>query len=273
MARSRPLPVVRECPVSGCPLSRHQPSFWLRRRSRPQRVSNTDAQNDTGGVGALDADVHAGRSPLSWCNRGTDSSRRHATMTSARKFIALVSPKRAFGLSLILGAAAVLATAAWSRHVETAVLAQVDAHRLSSQVDVTTQLQPGSLPVISRRYDAVVDLRPDGEAAGQPSSREMEAAAHEGGLDFAYVPVPHGEIPEQAVVRLRTVLDHQHGQVLLYCRSGKRATRTWALAEASRSGGLSAEAIIVAVKGAGQEADDLRSRIEAAVNARVKAGT
>lgn len=51
------------------------------------------------------------------------------------------------------------------------------------------------------------------------SSREMEAAAHEGGLDFNYMPVPHGEIPEQAVARLRTVLDHQHGQVLLYCRT------------------------------------------------------
>lgn len=221
----------------------------------------------------LDVEEQAGRSPVSWCNEGTDSSKQHATMTSPRKLIALVSPMRAFGLSLILGAAAVLGTAAWSRHVEAAVLAKVDPHRLSSQVDVTTQLQPGALPVISRRYAVVVDLRPDGEAPGQPSSREMEAAAHEDGLDFTYVPVPHGEIPEQAVVRLRAVLDQQHGQVLLYCRSGKRAARTWALAEASRPGGLPAEAIVVAVKSAGQDADDLRGRIEAAVSARVKAGS
>jgi len=232
-----------------------------------------EARDDTDGLDAFDVYVRESRSPPSWCNEDTDSSRRYAEMTSPRKLIALVSPKRAFALSLVLGAAGVLAAAAWSRHAETAVLAQVDAHRLSSQVDVTTQLQPGSLPVISRRYGAVVDLRPDGEAAGQPSSKEMEAAAHEEGLDFTYVPVPHGEIPEQAVVRLRTVLDQQHGQVLLYCRSGKRAARTWALAEASRPGGLSAEAIIVAVKGAGQEADDLRSRIDAAVHARARSGS
>jgi uncharacterized protein (TIGR01244 family) len=80
--------------------------------------------------------------------------------------------------------------------------------------------------------------------------------------------VPHGEIPEQAVTRLREALDRQQGPVLLYCRSGKRAARTWALAEASRPNGLPAEAIVAAVRGAGQEADDLRPRIDAAVAAR-----
>jgi uncharacterized protein (TIGR01244 family) len=99
----------------------------------------------------------------------------------------------------------------------------------------------------------------------------MEAAARGKGLAFTYVPVPHGEIPEQAVARLRTVLDRESGHVLLYCRSGKRAARTWALAEASRPDGLSADEILFAVKGAGQDAGDLRSRIEASVNARGQA--
>jgi uncharacterized protein (TIGR01244 family) len=96
----------------------------------------------------------------------------------------------------------------------------------------------------------------------------MAQAARRQAVDFGYVPVPHGEIPEEAVLKLRQALADQKGQVLLYCRSGKRAARTWALAEAGRVGGLQADEIIAAVRGAGQEADDLRPRIEAAIAAR-----
>jgi len=83
------------------------------------------------------------------------------------------------------------------------------------------------------------------------------------------VPVPHGDIPEDVAVRLQSVLADPR-DVLLYCRSGKRAARTWALAEARRPGGLSAEQIQASVQGAGQDAADLRDRIDLAINARPK---
>ena len=191
-------------------------------------------------------------------------------MTFTRTANTLASPLRAFGISLTLGAAVVLANAAWSRHAEAKVMARIAPQSLSSMVDVTTQLQPDSLPVIRRHYTAVVDLRPDGEVAGQPASQEMEAAARGQRINFSYVPVPHGEIPENAVGRLRAILASEQGRVLLYCRSGRRAARTWALAEASRPGGLSTEEIIGAVRRAGLEVDDLRSRVDAAVLARGK---
>ena len=170
--------------------------------------------------------------------------------------------------SLLLATTAVLAIAAWSRHSDAPALSRVAAHHLSPSIDVTTQLHPEDLAAVGRRYSVVVDLRPDGEAAGQPSSEEMASVAKRNGLEFNYVPVPHGEIPEEAVTRLRRVLDAPHGDVLLYCRSGKRAARTWALAEASRPNGLSATDIITAVHEAGQDAEDLRGRIEAAVGGR-----
>lgn len=146
-------------------------------------------------------------------------------------------------------------------------MAKIAPHHLSENVDVTHQLQVDDLAAVRRRYRAVVDLRPDGEAPDQPSSLVMEAAAKQAGLDFIHVPVPHGAIPEESVERLHTYLASHH-DVLLYCRSGKRAARTWALAEAKRPGGLSAEAILVAVHGAGQDAGDLKDRIEDAVLAR-----
>jgi uncharacterized protein (TIGR01244 family) len=58
------------------------------------------------------------------------------------------------------------------------------------------------------------------------------------------------------------------GPVLLYCRSGRRAARAWALAEASRRGGLTAEEIESAVRNVGQPVDDLRDRIRGRVAAR-----
>ncbi|MBK1615703.1 hypothetical protein CKO44_19780 [Rubrivivax gelatinosus] len=186
-------------------------------------------------------------------------------MNLLHRFTSRLSPKSAFAVSMALAAAAVLAQAAWSRHVEAEVLARVAPHRLAASIDVTGQLQPADMAVIGDRYVAVVDLRPDGEAVGQPSSAEMQAAALRGRVRFVYLPVPHGEIPEESVARLKGVLETSHGAVLLYCRSGKRAARTWALAEASRPSGLPSAAILAAVRGAGQNADDLQERIQAAV--------
>jgi protein tyrosine phosphatase (PTP) superfamily phosphohydrolase (DUF442 family) len=56
--------------------------------------------------------------------------------------------------------------------------------------------------------------------------------------------------------------------VLLYCRSGRRAARTWSLVEASRADGMDVAQIIAAVKEGGQEADDLKDALEQRVAAR-----
>jgi len=175
---------------------------------------------------------------------------------------------RVFLFSLLVGAGAVLAIA-WVEHVPRPVAqAPFRARPLSPGIAVTAQLEPGQMSAIASRYRTVVDIRPDGEDAGQPSSDAMRDAATRAGLGFDYVPVPHGDIPEAAVRRLAGAMSANQGQVLLYCRSGRRAARTWALAEAERPGGWPADRILAAVKEAGQDAQDLRPRIEAAIAAR-----
>jgi uncharacterized protein (TIGR01244 family) len=139
----------------------------------------------------------------------------------------------------------------------------IEAHALTPTVSVSEQVSLASVASAGRQgYTTVVDLRPDGEAADQPSSEEIGKAVRDQGLRFFYVPVPHGDIPDTAVAQLNTALAGNDGRVLLYCRSGKRAARTWSLVEASRPNGMEPASILAAVKAAGQSSDDLESAIQ-----------
>lgn len=117
-------------------------------------------------------------------------------------------------------------------------------------------------------YRTLIDLRPDGEVADQPSSSQVGAAAARAGLRFAYVPTPRGDIPGATVEMLLNELAGAERPVMLYCRSGSRAARVWALVEASRADGPDATSIADAVRRAGQHVDDLIPRIAARISAR-----
>lgn len=193
------------------------------------------------------------------------------------------STGRLFLLSLFAGAAGVLALAAWDRHESDRRAAEVaqaakaaPSHALVPGIDLAAQLPTSAvagLPV--RGYATVIDLRPDGEAPDQSPSADMAAAAKAAGLRFHYVPVPHGEIPQASVDALRVALEQSSsaGPVLIYCRSGRRAARTWALVEAQRAGGRSTDEIIDAVKASGQDAADLRERLETSIGQRASKAT
>jgi uncharacterized protein (TIGR01244 family) len=111
-------------------------------------------------------------------------------------------------------------------------------------------------------------MRPDGEAAGQPGSAEMASAANTQHVQFAYVPVPHGDIPDAVVDSLANAMASRPGPVLLYCRSGRRAARSWALVESSRPAGMRVDEILAAVRASGQDAGDLRARLDKRILAR-----
>jgi uncharacterized protein (TIGR01244 family) len=144
-----------------------------------------------------------------------------------------------------------------------------------SGVFVTSQLRPENFPFLrGRRIRVVVDLRPDGEAADEPSSQVMEGAARAEGLDFYYIPIPHEMIPDASVEALTKALQNrEYSQAVLYCRTGRRAVRTFALAEASRPGGPSAGEILDMVVKAGFTADDLKTEIDRRIVARQTSAT
>lgn len=77
----------------------------------------------------------------------------------------------------------------------------------------------------------------------------------------SFIPVPHENIPDTAVAALRDALSDHEKPTLLYCHTGRRAVRTFALEEASRPDGPTAEAILKMVSRAGFSADDIANEI------------
>ena len=80
-------------------------------------------------------------------------------------------------------------------------------------------------------FKLVINNRPDGEAPGQPTSAEVEAAARAAGLDYAFIPVRGGPTPEQ-VEQENAVIAEAPGPILAFCRSGTRSIITWSLGQA-----------------------------------------
>jgi uncharacterized protein (TIGR01244 family) len=141
----------------------------------------------------------------------------------------------------------------------------IEIKPLGLDINVTSQLQLRDIRGLKGRFATVIDLRPDGEAADQPSSEMVASNCKAWGLKFAYVPVQHGTIPDKSVRALAQAIEANPKPILLYCRSGKRAVRTYCLAEASRPGGASLESIVSAAHAAGQSADDLTSELKSRI--------
>jgi uncharacterized protein (TIGR01244 family) len=84
---------------------------------------------------------------------------------------------------------------------------------------------------VTRDVTLIVNNRPDGEEADQPTAVELEAAAKAAGLDFVHIPVTV-EFSSDKIEALDAALTNAKGRVLLFCRSGTRSTYLWALARA-----------------------------------------
>ena len=172
---------------------------------------------------------------------------------------------KALGFSVLVGTLFVLAVAGYAHFTRPP---EVLTKQLTHDVWVTEQVQLRAVPSLANAYVTVIDMRPDGEADDEPSSSAMGNAVKDNHMAFAYVPVPHGDIPDAAVDALAEQLARANGPTLLYCRSGRRAARTWALVEASRPGGMDAANIEATVKASGQSADDLDAAIKTRISRR-----
>lgn len=148
---------------------------------------------------------------------------------------------------------------------------QTKLTRIANHLFLASQLRPENMSFLrSRRIRAIVDMRPDGEAPDQPTSAEMRSAATATHIEFHYIPVPHESLPDEAVASLQAALEKDAGQTVLYCRTGRRAVRLFALASASREDGPDADEILSLVRTAGFNADDLIERIDQRIAKRTK---
>ena len=81
---------------------------------------------------------------------------------------------------------------------------------------------------------AVVNNRPDGEAADQPAGDTIRKAAEEAGLAYTAIPIGPNGFGLDDVEKLSAALDQASGPVLGFCRTGTRSTLLWSLAQAHK---------------------------------------
>ncbi|GJL92098.1 TIGR01244 family sulfur transferase [Hyphococcus sp.] len=90
---------------------------------------------------------------------------------------------------------------------------------------VSPQITPAEVKIAAQEgFGLVVNNRPDGEMPGQPTSAEIEAAAHAAGLAYVHIPVDGRGISMSHISALKTALNNvENKKTLAYCRSGTRS--------------------------------------------------
>ena len=138
---------------------------------------------------------------------------------------------------------------------------------LNDRFAVAPQIAPEDLPAIAAAgYVAIVNNRPDGEEAGQPSGADIRAAAEAAGLGYTEVPVTQAGFSQPQLDALSAALTAADGPVLAYCRSGTRSCNLWALAAAHS--GRDPALLVAQAQGAGYDLSGLRPTLDTLAGSR-----
>ena len=100
--------------------------------------------------------------------------------------------------------------------------------RLDPLFSVAPQISPDDLTLLDQAgFRAVVNNRPDGEEAGQPSDGDLRREAHRLGLQYFHIPIVPGHMTDDDARALAEAIDQAGGPVLAFCRTGTRSTNLW----------------------------------------------
>jgi len=128
---------------------------------------------------------------------------------------------------------------------------------LDDGMAVAGQLMPEDMQAVADAgYRIVINNRPDGEEAGQPTTAEMEDAAKAAGLAYHAIPMGQAGISSAMVDGTVAILRDAGAPVLAFCRSGTRSTMLWAVAR-SRLGD-DADLLFAKAGGAGYDLTPVR---------------
>ena len=110
----------------------------------------------------------------------------------------------------------------------------MNVKRLSDELSVSAQIIPEDIAALKEAgFRSIICNRPDGEAADQPSARELEATASAHALEFIHLPVVPGKMSDDDAVQFGRLLKSLPKPILAYCRTGTRSASLWCLANAS----------------------------------------
>ncbi|MBL8554151.1 MAG: TIGR01244 family phosphatase [Phenylobacterium sp.] len=127
-----------------------------------------------------------------------------------------------------------------------------DFRRVTDDFTAAPQISVADVAEAARQgFRTLINNRPDGEAPGQPTSAEMEAAAKAAGLAYHHIPVSGGPTPAQ-VAQTQALLAVAEAPVLAFCRSGTRSIVTWSLGQA-QSGARARDELVSLGRDAGYD--------------------
>lgn len=135
----------------------------------------------------------------------------------------------------------------------------MDVKRINDHVSVSPQISPEDVKAIKAQgFVAIINNRPDGESPDQPTSAQIEAAAHEAGLAYHFIPLGREGVSSDMIEETKQVLEGSTGPVFCFCRSGTRSTTLWALSQAGKA---PADEIIAAAAHAGYDMSHLAGHL------------
>jgi uncharacterized protein (TIGR01244 family) len=113
-------------------------------------------------------------------------------------------------------------------------MADLPLRAVAPDVCVAPQLTASSMAEAARMgFKSVVNNRPDFEhGADQPTSADIEAAAHAAGLEYRFLPVDGGYQSPEQIAAFAQLLAELPRPLLAFCRSGARSTRLFMAAQA-----------------------------------------
>lgn len=104
--------------------------------------------------------------------------------------------------------------------------------QLDDKTMVAGQIGPDDVAALKAQgITLIINNRPDGEDAGQPTSDEIEQAAKAAGVDYRHVPIARGLGPSDIEAMREAIHSTGEGKLFAFCRSGNRSVLAWAVAQ------------------------------------------
>jgi uncharacterized protein (TIGR01244 family) len=102
--------------------------------------------------------------------------------------------------------------------------------RHTADFATAAQIMPDEVKeVAALGFKTLINNRPDGEAPGQPTSAEIEAAAGTCGLHYVFLPVVSSQVASESA-NFASQLAAAPKPALAFCRSGTRSSMLFAAA-------------------------------------------
>ncbi len=129
---------------------------------------------------------------------------------------------------------------------------------LEQDIAVTGQQRPDDLQTLKEQgFKSIINNRPDGEMAGQPTSNELSALAEELGLTYVHIPMA-GNISMELLDHSKMAYETLPKPILAFCNSGPRSAALWCFANAER---LGVDEVIEITSAQGFQTAQLRSML------------